>query len=116
MKVGMEFAAAGQVLALRFAKIDCESTRQAQKFEMGEVHTRFASHGVCPRGLNAHRGDKPRGSQDKVHIENELPQPQVPLACGFVMLKPRLFKSSWKSTVTPDRYNRLRLSITTGTL
>ncbi len=48
-------------------------------------------------------------------MENELPQPQVLLAVGFVMLKPRLFRSSWKSTVTPLRYNRLRLSMTTET-
>ena len=31
------------------------------------------------------------------------------------MLKPRRFRSSWKSTVTSSRYIRLRLSTTTGT-
>ena len=46
-----------------------------------------------------------RSSVRRDYIENELPQPQVLLACGFVMLKPRLFRSSWKSTVAPSRYS-----------
>ena len=37
------------------------------------------------------------------HMENELPQPQVLLAVGFVIEKPRLLSSSWKSIVTPPR-------------
>src|SRR5439155_8867194 len=49
------------------------------------------------------------------HIENELPQPQVLLALGLLMLKPRRLRSSWKSTVASLRYIRLRLSTTTGT-
>src|SRR6266849_1558448 len=53
--------------------------------------------------------------QDELpYIENELPQPQVLLALGLLMLKPRRLRSSWKSTVTSPRYIRLRLSTTTG--
>src|SRR6266852_4005504 len=48
------------------------------------------------------------------YMENELPQPQVLLALGLLMLKPRRFRSSWKSTVTLSRYIKLRLSTTTG--
>jgi hypothetical protein len=51
----------------------------------------------------------------QVHMLNELPQPQVPLAAGLLMLKPRRFRSSWKSTVTFVRYIMLRLSTTIGT-
>ena len=37
------------------------------------------------------------------HIEYELPHPQVVLAFGFLTVKPRLFRSSWKSTTAPSR-------------
>src|SRR5437588_10806340 len=55
------------------------------------------------------------GRRNRSYIENELPHPQVLLALGFEMLKPRRLRSSWKSTVTSFRYIRLRLSTTTGT-
>src|SRR5205823_12087162 len=55
------------------------------------------------------------GSSLLGYIENELPQPQVLLALGLLMLKPRRLRSSWKSTVTLSRYIKLRLSTTTGT-
>src|SRR5262245_1917269 len=49
------------------------------------------------------------------YIENDEPQPQVLLALGFEMLNPRWFRSSWKSTVTPSRHMRRRVSLTTST-
>ena len=42
-------------------------------------------------------------------MEYELPQPQVPLACGLVTVKPRLFRSSWKSTTAPLTMPRIHV-------
>src|SRR5262249_29065951 len=95
MEIRVEFSASREVLALDLAEVQTKTPRQAEAREVVDF-----GHGAKPHAA---------------YIENELPQPQVPLACGLVMLKPRLFRSSWKSTVTPCRYNRLRLSITTGT-
>src|SRR3954466_15409355 len=48
------------------------------------------------------------------YMEYELPHPQVDLALGLFTVKPRLFRSSWKSTTAPARYSIDRLSTTTS--
>src|SRR5437870_1175027 len=76
VEVGVQVAAAHQVLPLDLARVQTKAPRQAEAREMVQI-----GHSAKPQAA---------------YIENELPQPQVPLACGLVMLKPRLFRSSWK--------------------
>src|SRR5262245_3892720 len=115
--VGMDFPALAQVVRLDLLRVNGEAARQTEYLEVGGVRHRRTPSGHQP-DAPARVGAALAGASGwygRRHIENDEPQPQVLLALGFVMLKPRAFSSSWKSTVASDMYIRLRLSMTTGT-
>ena len=88
--VGMALAREPQVAALEFARVEVQRP--------------------------GHPEDGERiGGRDVGHAENEVPQPQEPVACGFLNTNPRSSSPSLKSSIVPPMKNSLFLSTTTLT-